>query len=265
MVPLLHLAPGMLRSAKSLQRYRVIARDGDVGSVSDLYFDDNRWTLRYLVVDTGGAWTKHPVLISPIALLEADGSTQIFHLALTRAEVTKSPGIELDEPVSLQHQRDHSLDYEWGEHSGQGESGNQGDLAYMGLPTYAPAGTPKSRSRAARASDETNGDPHLRSIQEITGYHVEGRDGEIGHVADVLVDDETWVIRYLVLDTSNWWFGRKVLVPPHRESQIDWADRKIHVDLTREAIKNSPEWKADEPVSREYERLLEEHYGRDAF
>jgi len=92
-----------------------------------------------------------------------------------------------------------------------------------------------------------------------------GTDETIGHVEDFIVDDETWQVRYLVIDTSNWWFGKKVLVAPHWAKSISWADRMVHVDMSRDAIKNSPEWNPTAGVNRKYELELYDYYGRPVY
>jgi len=122
------------------------------------------------------------------------------------------------------------------------------------------------RWREPRAvGDEETGDAHLRSAQEVRGYHIQGTDDAIGHVEDFVVDDESWAIRYLVVDTSNWWFGKKVLVAPHWATRISWEERKVFIDLSREAIKNGPVWDAAAPINREYEARLYDYYGRPMY
>ncbi|MGQ9572218.1 MAG: PRC-barrel domain-containing protein [Dehalococcoidia bacterium] len=99
-------------------------------------------------------------------------------------------------------------------------------------------------------------DPHLRSVKEVTGYHIQATDGEIGHVEDFILDDEDWVIRYMVVDTRNWLPGKKVLVAPGWVENIDWSESKVAVGLSREEIKDSPEYDPSAPVNREYEVRL---------
>ncbi len=117
----------------------------------------------------------------------------------------------------------------------------------------------------AKSSDPPTGDVHLRSVNEVRGYHIEGSDESIGHIDDLIVDDETWEVRYLVIDTNNWWFGKKVLVAPHWATRISWLERTVHVDLSRQAIKDSPEWNAGAGVNRAYEARLYDYYGRPVY
>ncbi len=125
----------------------------------------------------------------------------------------------------------------------------------------------KPVSRQDRENETENGGPgaHLRSTREVIGYHIMATDGEIGHIEDFLFDDDTWKIRYAVADTSNWWDGRRVLLKPEWIESVRWPDRKIEVNMSREKIKNSPEWDPDQPLSREYELRLHTYYGGEPY
>ena len=248
----------MLRSLKDLERYTVSASDGDIGTVVDFLVEDDRWVVRYLVVGTSGFFDRRSVLISPISFGKADWSTQRFHVALTRAKVKDSPDVDVDKPVSRQRERDYygyyGYPYYWGH------------LGVWGMATYPNVLAERGWSDAPDAhATGADGDAHLRSASEIRGYHIRGTDDTIGHVADFIVDDETWQIRYLVIETSNWWFGKKVLVAPHWATSVSWEDRTVHVDLSREAIKSSPEWNPTAGVNRKYEVELYDYYGRPAY
>jgi hypothetical protein len=109
------------------------------------------------------------------------------------------------------------------------------------------------------------GDPHLQSTQEVIDYHIETTDGDLGHVADFIVDDEDWTIRYIVVDTGHWLPGKHVLVAPDWITEVNWGEAKVHVDLTKEAIKNSPEYDPNETVNRVYEERLYDFYGRPKY
>ena len=250
----------MLRSLKDLESYKVHATDGDIGKVTDFLFDDQHWTIRYLDTDTGGFWkSSGRVLISPISFERADWATRKFNLSLTQERVNNSPSIDMDKPVSRQYERDYSQYYGWPYYWGFGETMAWGVGIYPGslaeLGVVDEVGLQRSES----------GDPHLRSAREVAGYHVQGSDGAIGHIADFIVDDETWAIRYLVVDTSNRWFGKKVLVSPHWTQKISWAENMIYINLSTEAIRNSPEWNPEALVNREYETRLYDYYGRPAY
>ena len=118
----------------------------------------------------------------------------------------------------------------------------------------------------ARPDHVPAGDVHLRSSAAVTGYDIQASDGSIGHVKDFILDDESWAIRYLLVDTRNWWAGgQKVLVATRWIANIDWAGSTVHVELTREQIRNSPPYEEDAPIDRDYEERLHEAYSREGY
>ena len=80
----------------------------------------------------------------------------------------------------------------------------------------------------------------LHKTSELRGYHIVATDGEIGHLEDFLIDEVGRAVRYLVVDTSNWIGGRSVVISAAVIARIDSPMKKIHVNLTREAIKGGP-------------------------
>jgi hypothetical protein len=252
------LEHAMLRSLKDLEAYSVSATDGDVGVVRDFLFDDRRWGVRYLVVGTGGFLDGRDVLVTPISFREVAWASRRFHLALTRDKVLNSPGVGADLPVSGQEERDYFRYFGYPNY--WGSSGVWGMDAYPGL--LAEAGLEQA---LAGNLDKGLDDVHLRSAGTVRGYHIQATDEAIGHVEDFIVDDATWELRYLVVDTSNWWAGKKVLVSPLWANRVSWDERKVHVDLTRAQIAQCPEWTPDAPVNREYETRLYDYYGRPAY
>jgi len=248
----------MLRSLKELERCKVNATDGDIGSVVNFLLDDQRWVVRYLVVETGGFLGGCRVLISPISFRQAEWSTHCFHVALTMDKVKNSPSVDVDKPVSRQHELDYysyyGYPYYWG------YSGIWGMGAYPGL-----LGAGRWNAAPAEHSDKASGDVHLRSAAEVRGYKIQGSDEAIGHVDDFVVDDETWEVRYLVVDTSNWWLGHQVLVAPQWIERVSWSESKVSVKMTRQAIKDAPPYAPAAALDREQEASLHEHYGRAGY
>jgi uncharacterized protein YrrD len=248
----------MLRSEKELRGYTIRAIDGDIGKVHELYFDDLAWIVRYMVVDTGNWLPGRKVLLWPGALGQPDWETQSLSVGLTKEQVENSPHISSDEPVSRQMETDLHTYYGWTPYWRSG-------LPALGLGAAAAA---EMISRSAEEEDnekEAESDPHLRSSREVIGYHIQARDGEIGHVEDLIIDDEAWYIHYLVIDTRNWLPGRKVLVAPAWAEQVNWVERMVYLDLSRETVKNSPEYDPSMPVNREYEVRLYDYYGRPKY
>ena len=248
----------MLRSLDELEHYTVSATDGEVGSIVDFLFDDERWAVRYLVVQTGGLLRDRRVLISPISFGAVDWSTQRFHLALSMDKIKNSPSIDVDQPVSRRHERGfhgyYGYPYYWG---------------YMGVwgAGYCPAllGSGPGSDVLPEHGDQDSGDVHLRSYKEVRGYHIQGSDDGIGFVADFMVDDETWEARYLVVDTSHWWWGHKVLVAPRWARTVSWAQKKVFVNLSRGDVEKSPSWEPTSVIRREYEARLHDFYGLQGY
>lgn len=243
----------MLRSLQDLKDFKVTATDGDIGTVSGFIFDEEHWTIRYLVVDTGGFWAgPNRVLVSPISFREADATTKRFHLALTQDKVKGSPVLPLDTPLSRQYERKFHQYYDWPYY--WGSNGVWGTWA-----------TPELLGGEKWFDDPDKhllGESHLRQIDSLSGYVIHGTDEDIGHFQDFIVDDGSWAIRYIVVDTRKWWQGTSVVLLTDWISGIDDKHGKVDVDLTREIIKNSPEWPSDQPVDPDFEARLSDYYGR---
>jgi hypothetical protein len=115
------------------------------------------------------------------------------------------------------------------------------------------------------ASQHAKDDPHLRSCTSVIGYHIHARDGDIGHVKGMLVDEDTWALRYLVVDTTNWWGGHSVLISPNWIEAISWEESKVSINLNRQSIKASPEFDSTAELNRMHEMELYKHYQRSAY
>jgi uncharacterized protein YrrD len=249
----------MLRSINSLVGYAIRATDGDLGRVDEFYFDDETWTIRYLVVETGTWLSGRKVLLSPVALGEPDWESRTFAANLTMEQVRNSPHIDTDKPVFRQHEMELSGYYAWPMYWGsQYSSSTRYGTAPSGPQLYMKA-EPEDEASAPESHD----DPHLRSTRSVAGYHVAANDGAIGHVEDYVTDDQSWLLRFLVVDTHNWLpGGRRVLIAPEWIRSVEWGESKVLVDLSREQIEGSPEFDPRQPVSVDYEGQLHDYYGR---
>ena len=212
--------------------------------------------LRYLVVDTGGWLSGRQVLISPLAVRETDWGAGRVSLDWTRAQIERAPSIDTDKPVSRQHEAAYFDYYGWPYYW-------PGPYAWGMFPVPAAlAVAPRVGGDRPSEQEEQEGDPHLRRSKEVIGYHIQARDDDIGHVEDFIIDDESWQIRYMVVDTSNWWFGKKVLIAPQWIDQVSWPERKVLVGLPKAQIEHAPEWDGVSPIGRDYEERLHDAYGR---
>ncbi|MEO7938351.1 MAG: PRC-barrel domain-containing protein [Burkholderiaceae bacterium] len=262
----------MLRTIKELHDYAIGAVDGVIGHVKDLYLDDEAWVVRYLVVDAGGWLSSKKVLISPIAIGNPDWAKRLLPVSITKEQVRNSPNFDSEKPVTRQHEMEYSsyygYPYYW---DGMGYWG--GDMypnmmlsGYGGIPARQAEETEARDARArADASRDDNANPHLRSCAAVTGYHIHASDGDIGHVSGMLIDDETWAVRYLIVDTSNWWVGHRMLVAPPWIEDVSWAAGAVSIKLTRQAVKDAPAYNPVEIPSRADEARLHEYYGRTGY
>ena len=248
----------MMRNVKDLRGYAIRATDGVIGTVDDFYFDDDNWGIRYLVVDTGTWLSGRKVLISPMAIGSPDWAVQELPVSLTKAQVRQSPDNDTRKPVSRQHEAEYSryygYPYYWG------GAGLWGMGAYPGGLTAQD--TIHEELRTPTHPPRTPGDCHLRSSNAVVGYHVRATDGDIGQVDDLLVDDQTWAIRYLIVDTNRWWRGRQVLVAPRWIGDVSWFLSTVSVNLTRRAIRNAPRYDPEAQFDRQREQALHDHYDR---
>lgn len=263
----------MLRSMNDLEDYTIRATDGIIGRVKDFYFDDAAWVIRYLVVDTGTWLSSRKVLISPIAIGDPDRTGKTLPVSITKEQVKNSPDIDTDKPVSRQHEIRYLGYYGYPFYWGGGGLWGAGAYPNLMMPGYAgvvsaPLGAQTDIEKIyaqAEAVRHEHDDPHLRSAKEVIGYHIHANDGEIGHVQGLLFDEKTWAIRYLIVDTSNWWLGHKVLVAPQWIQDVSWPDSTVSVNLTRQAVQDAPPYDSAALLDRDKEIGIHQHYQRKGY
>ena len=253
----------MLWNASVINGYAVAASDGRLGTVSDFLFDDASWSIRWLVVDTGRWLSGRKVLLTPSVLGRLDPSGREFSVELTRQQVKDSPDVATDRPVSRQLETTIYDYYGWTPYWGSTGfyMGGYGFAGAGGAMAMSPSLGSRRREDAIADNQRDRDDPHLRSIEAVTGYHIHASDGEIGHVEDFLVEDADWSIHYLVVDTKNWWPGKKVLIPPRFAREVVWADKLVNLDVDRQKVKDSPPYDASTTVDGAYEKHFHSHYG----
>jgi hypothetical protein len=250
----------MLTNAANLKGLAVQATDGEIGNVVEFYFDYETWAIRYLTVETGGWLGGKRVLISPYSVRRVEWEARRLDVSLTRKQVEDSPNIDAAQPVSRQQEAEYlgyyGYPYYWGGPYLWGQE-------FAPVPPVLSTGA-GAESLAERVRKES-GESRLRSSEAITEYDIESADGEIGHVDSFVLDDEFWAIRYIEVATRNWWPGKKVLVSPEWIERVSWRESKVFVGLTREAIKDAPEYSAKTKITRDYEERLHRHYGRPPY
>jgi sporulation protein YlmC with PRC-barrel domain len=227
----------MLQSIKHLYGNKLGASDGEIGRVKDFYFDDQNWVVRYLVADTGTWLPGRQVLISPHAFDGLHQAGKPLGVNLTRKQIEDCPSIELHKPVSRQYEEEYHRYYGWPFYwLGDGLWGMS---SFPILETPAKS-LPGESSAIANGSQPERADAHLRSTQAVNGYHIKASNGIVGHVGDFMMDARSWAIRQLVIKTGHRFAGNEVQMPVRNVDRISFVDSTVFVNLTKEAVEQSP-------------------------
>ena len=223
----------MLQSIKQLYGNKLAALDGDIGHVKDFYFDDENWVVRYLVADTGSWLTGRLVLLTPHAFGKLDQDEKTLHIKLHKKKIQDSPSIESHKPVSRQYETDYYSYYGWPTY--------WDGSAMWGIGGYPIVLPPSKKEMEIQKKYHHRDDKHLRSMQAVTGYHIQSVDGEIGHVNSFLVDDKSWAIHELVIETGHWYSGKEILIPTSKVKRISYEESKVFASLTKADIQQTAE------------------------
>jgi sporulation protein YlmC with PRC-barrel domain len=144
--------------------------------------------------------------------------------------------IESHKPVSRQYEEEYYRYYGWPYYwQGDGLWGMSG-FPILELPSKPLPSEPASAS----GPHLERADAHLRSTQAMNGYHLQTSDGTVGHVCDFMMDAQSWAIRQLVIKTGHRFSGKEVQIPTRTVDRISWDESKVFVNLTKEAVEQSP-------------------------
>ena len=235
----------MLHSANALRGFAIAATDGELGSIKDVYFDDEEWVIRYIVVNTGGWPNGYDVLLSPMSVLAQEWDRRALRVDLTMQQIKNSPSIDTAKPVSRQHEEEFNTYYGYpfywaGPH--------RGSAVYPGVIEKKPLDAADVLAIRMRLEEERmHSDPHLRSCSDVVGYHIHATDKQIGHVEDFLFDQTDWSIQLMAVDTRKWLIGKHVLMSPKQIDRVSWEDRTVFVNVTKDQVEHSPEYDEAHP------------------
>lgn len=202
----------MLRNLTSLLDVSILAKDGNIGHLRDVLFHDRSWVVRYFVVETGSWFSGRRVLLSPFGFLQPEWEKRVLPVDLTIEEVRQSPDVDTDLPVYRQQEIAMTRHYGW--------------------PTYWTM----EASQPPGEKSESEGDPNLRSANEILTYKVKTSDGDLGRMDDLVVEDANWFIRFLVLSAGSWSEGQKLLVATRWVGSVSWANKEVFVPHSRDTL-----------------------------
>lgn len=237
----------MLETFARLKGSSIRASDDNIGAVTDFRFTDLSWTVPYVVVDTGSWLSRRSVLLSTSVVRQRDTEAGVLLAgSLTRSQIENAPGVDIVQPVSRQYEEALANHYSW--------------------PMYwleqLAGRSRQSLAEAAAAAPASNGNPHLRSCREVAGYCIDAADGEIGSVADFVIDTTEWELRYLVVDTGQWWPGKMTLIAPDWFTGMDWSKQRVTTELSRSVLKSCPEYDPSVQIDHNYETSLRLSLGR---
>jgi len=232
----------MLRSVKQLYGVKLGETDAGIGHVKDFYFDDQSWVIRYVIADTASWLAGRLVLISPHAFGNFHTDGDCLPVNLSRHQIENSPSIDCQKPVSRQYEEEYFRYYGWPAYWDAGGMWGVAGLPVAPQPQLMPDKVANLGSRSREGDD-----PHLRSTQSLTGYHIQATDGAIGHVTDFIMDDRTWSICHLVVETGHWFSGREIVICPDQIDSISYDQSKVLVNVTMQTIKAAHEYHAPPP------------------
>ncbi len=246
----------MKRNLKELTGYHIGATDGEVGKVTDFLFDNTSWTIRYLVVETGTWLAGRKVLLSPQALQGTDHDKKVFSVNLTVDQVKHSPLIDTENSVSRQQEEELHQHYPWAGYWSHDEWAGGIGTAGMMTPIIAePLTDAVHHAMHTDDQQDTGSDVQQHSIKEnerhlyntgnVKGYTIAATNGDVGNVDGFIVDDSSWKIDSLILDTGNWLPGKKVLLSPERIQGLEWLTSRATVNASTDEVKHFPEYDAD--------------------
>jgi len=295
-------AVSMLRKAKDCIGFSVVAIDGFIGTLSDIYFDDSEWAVRYFVIEVNSGSDTIKALISPLSVGKIDWEKKTLPVSLTKKRISASPQAQIDLPISRQYEIALRRYYEWPVYWGQSEFLDTPAVKKQPSPPRIPSDEDAAEINESepqlsddesyeKDEDEEEDGPMLsigrepddeeiadlefstaeqegtysaalRSFNEILGYHIESDQGETGVLDDLILDDEEWICRYLSINFGFDSKDKKVLMTLHWIADIDWGMSRIHITLSQYDLQNSPSYDNTLAVNKEYEKELFNYYDK---
>lgn len=235
----------------SIKNMSIKATDGEIGHCVDLLFDEKHWTARYLVVKTGNWLFGEKVLIPIVSVDGINLEEEQVNVCLSQEEVKNAPNIDSDAPVSRRHEISMMDYYSYGYYWVGGQWGAGLDPMALRSPLDYPEQT---------IPPKQDGDPDLRSVEEIIGYTIDAADDDVGAIKDVYIDSSDWSISYMIVKTGGWLSRKDVLLSPEWINSVSWTTKSLGTDLTTSRIGEAPEF--DKPLDDEFEQRLRAHYMR---
>jgi hypothetical protein len=240
-----------LYASDDLKSYRLIAADGEVGSINDIFFEPDGWQVRYLLVDTGRWLDRRKILVSPIAIGMIHEQDKSIDIELTKWQLASSPDITDSANITREYEERYFRHFNW---TPYWQAADGKAELFFGL-------NGKSSPADAAATPGKDRGNNLHSESELKAFNIASRDSTVGVVKQLVIDSYYWLVRYLLVDSRNWLSSDRVLLSPEWLYEVDWAGSNVSVDLDRDIIKSAPSYDQVRSITRDYEKALFKHYG----
>ena len=233
---------------RTLRDRPLIASDGRIGEVREFYFSEENWAIRYLVISIRSWFDDRLALIPVHALERINPEDKTISVRLNKQQVLRAVSVESETPVSEQPQ----------ERINQPERKES-----QPVPGLLASALPQNGASVALNKKMAAADSHLRCSEELRGnYTLMIYDGKIGLIEGLIIEDDQWRLRYLVVRTGFLLSGKLVLIPPQWINRISFEQREILVGLPCSLIKEAPDYDFDVPIDRVYEQRVDDHFSR---
>ncbi|HKL11973.1 MAG TPA: PRC-barrel domain-containing protein [Halanaerobiales bacterium] len=255
----------MLANTEELKGFDVYSEDEEIGKIEDYYFDKDYWVTRYLAVDTGNWLVERDVLISPESIDNIDYGNGNIKLNIPTEKIENSPPVIKEEPLLRTKEKDLADYFSWPYYWNGTGSSKPGVSGMVPNNLIREITIKENMNKKSPNSNKDEVKAGLRSVNKMINYDIHAVDGRIGHVEKFILDDDNWLVRYIVVETKNFLPGKKVVLAPEWITDIDWVREEVAFNLKKEEIKNAPEYDPVIPVSELYEKKLYEHYDKEKY
>lgn len=244
---------------QDLNKYTIKAIDGEIGHVTDFYFDEDLFYLRYLVVNTESFLLRNLVLVSPISFRNIDSKNKTIEVLLTKKELENSPSLGTVKVVSRQYEEAYNDHFSWPDYWSYRSSA--WSIGPYGIP-WGDYNLVDRNPRIFESKDEIIEEAegnNLRSSKEVCSYSVSGSDKNFGHIQGFILDSKTLSIDFMIIDTINYIPSKNVILRPEWAKNISWKSQAVKFPFSKDLIKSAPAY-IEGVVSDVFIKKSNEHF-----
>lgn len=238
----------MLHSLNNLDNFELFTVDGPMGFCKDFLFNDEQWSLHYLLADTH-KWVPggKKMLIHSNAIEEIDAASKIIRLNVTARQLKDSPSLLSSEPISRAYEKTYMCYFDYATYH----------VGPIPLDTWFVGVHPERVKLVSAPAEPASEKNHVHSAHFVEDYDLDVDHTKHGKIVDFVFDDKTWNIVFLAIELKAWaGHSQPVLLAPNELEVIDWANQQVHVELPVETLKNSPVFKVSRLPSQDLRLLI---------